>query len=76
MTAKAKKDFGWPQVEGNYVKICQSNYPEFMASKEIGGPDQGLRWSFQGNTWLLYCDGSANNLLAGAIAVAGVTFTL
>ena len=39
ISAKANKDFGWPNSEGKYTMICQSNYPEFMSSKEIGGPD-------------------------------------
>ena len=74
---KASTWFGYPNMPETYTKICDYDYPKKMAQRNIGSPDEGSTWtSPKGNIYNIYCDGSAQNILVGTIATAGLVVSL
>ena len=54
--------------------ICNPDYPKDYAKKGIG-KDTTI-WSKNDNSWDIYCNGSAQNIFVGAIAISGVIISL
>ena len=69
-------DFGWPATVNDYTMICNYDYPKKMAKQKIGSKEEGTIFSFEGDSYQIFCDGSAQKLLVGAIAASGAIISL
>ena len=74
---KADTWFGYPDMPETFTMICDYDYPKSMGKRNIGSEAEGSTWtSPKGNIYNIYCDGSAQNILVGTIATAGLVVSL